>query len=545
MNRTNYKFDQFGQPVKQSDISKLNEPQTAHLASLHRTFATHPTRGLTPSRLHSILESAEQGDILSQHDLFCDMEEKDGHIMAEMSKRRRALLGLEWSIIPPRNPSADEERLAEEVKEWLQDIPDIEDVVLDMADGIGHGFANLEMEWDFYGKIRLPSDIEHRPQSWFQLDRKTRTQLLLRDDTPEGEALQPFTWICHTHRARSGYLTRAGLHRTLAWPYLFKNYSVMDLAELLEIYGLPLRLGKYQTNATPEEKATLMRAVVGMGHNAAGIIPEGMLIEFQQAATGSQEPFEAMIGWCERTQSKVILGATLTSQTDSGSGAYALGSVHNEVRKDLRDSDCKQIAGTLSRDLIYPILALNGRIKDPRRLPKFKFETDDPEDLDAKVNRDKTIYDMGFEPTEEYISETYGEGWVKRAPSEPAMPPADSQEEAAAKAKAEAPDLVDTYTRQLQDATSPAIEQIVNQVRQLLDEAETLEEVQDRLLDLYSHLAPDELADVMQLGLQVWGTRWSLLNQQMVSGRKRRSYMEMPQFNGLMTPFQPYKRYMN
>src|SRR5699024_8553941 len=120
----------------------------------------------------------------------------------------------------------------------------------------------------------------------------------------------------------------------LAWPFLFKNYSVRDLAEFLEIYGLPMRLGTYPPGASDREKATLMRAVASIGHAAAGIIPEGMAIEFQEAATGASDPYVAMLDWCERTQSKIILGATLTSQADRGSNTNALGQVHNELRRD-------------------------------------------------------------------------------------------------------------------------------------------------------------------------------------------------------------------
>ncbi|MCS8315732.1 DUF935 domain-containing protein, partial [Pseudomonas aeruginosa] len=69
----------------------LKEAQTAHLTSLHQEVAGHPSRGLTPSKLASLLDSAEQGDIVAQYELFEDMEEKDGHIHAEMSKRRRAV----------------------------------------------------------------------------------------------------------------------------------------------------------------------------------------------------------------------------------------------------------------------------------------------------------------------------------------------------------------------------------------------------------------------------------------------------------------------
>lgn len=368
-----------GNPI---DTGKLKEQQSARVGHLHSEFATHPSRGLTPAKLARIMESAEQGDVRAQHDLFMDMEEKDGHIYAEMSKRKRALLTGSWDIAPPRNPTAREKKTAAALKELLLDVSNLEDVMLDCLDAIGHGFACLEYEWQRLGSNWLPKEIYHRPQSWFMTDRATRTQIRLRDLSLDGAALQPFGWITHVHKAKSGYLSRAGLHRVLAWPFLFKNYSVRDLAEFLEIYGLPLRLGTYPSGSSEDEKNTLLQAVMQIGHDAAGIIPEGMSIDFKEAAKGQHDPFQAMMDWCERTQSKAILGGTLTSQADGKSSTNALGNVHNEVRHDLMVSDALQLAGTLTRDLVYPLLTLNiGGIDDIRRCPRFIFDLREPEDL--------------------------------------------------------------------------------------------------------------------------------------------------------------------
>lgn len=368
-----------GNPIRSAD---LKEPQTARVGSLHQEFASHPSRGLTPVRLARILEGAEQGDIRAQHDLFMDMEEKDGHILAEMGKRKRALLTLDWDIIPPRAASAAEKKLAGYAKELIQDTPNFEDVILDALDAIGHGFSCQEIEWERLGNEWLPKSLTHRPQSWFTTDRATRTKIRLRDMSLDGQELIPFGWISHIHKAKSGYLSRAGLHRVLAWPYLFKNYAVGDLAEFLEIYGLPLRLGTYPGGSSEDEKSTLLRAVMSIGHDAAGIIPEGMAIDFKEAAKGASDPFEFMVAWCERTQSKAILGGTLTSQADGKSSTNALGNVHNEVRHDLMVADAIQLAGTFTRDLVYPLLALNkGGVEDRRRLPRFIFRVEETEDI--------------------------------------------------------------------------------------------------------------------------------------------------------------------
>ena len=223
-------LDQYGKPIQRE---VLEEPQTARVGWVTREFAEHPSRGLTPQKLHHILEDAEQGHLAAQADLFTDMEEKDGHIFAEMSKRKRALLTLDWSIEPPRNASATEKKQAAQLLEWLKDMPDWDDFLLDCLDGIGHGFSAMEIEWQRLGTDWLTKSLTHRPQRWFQTVPHDGNALRLRDGSVDGAEPWKFGWVIHKHKAKSGYLTRSGLHRVLAWPYLFKNYSVRDLAEFL------------------------------------------------------------------------------------------------------------------------------------------------------------------------------------------------------------------------------------------------------------------------------------------------------------------------
>lgn len=396
-------LDQFGRPIEQRALS---EPQTANLGQLHQEFAGHPSRGLTPAKLARILAAAEEGDLIAQFDLFDDMQEKDAHIYAEMSKRHRALLGLDWDIVPPRNASAAEAKTAEWAKELLLDTIDMQDLLLDMADAIGKGFAALEIEWTREGKEWLPKCLSHRPQRWFVPDRETRSEIRLRDNSPDGAPLNPFGWLLHVHKAKPGYIARSGLHRVLSWPYLFKNYSVRDLAEFLEIYGLPLRLGKYAPGASKEEKATLLRAVTQIGHAAAGIIPEGMSIDFEAAASGQHDPFQAMMDWAEKSESKAILGGTLTTQADGKSSTNALGNVHNEMRHDLLVADANQMGTTITRDLVYPILALNGRGPDSlRRCPRFVFDTGEPEDLGLYAEAVPKLVSVGVRIPERWAHE--------------------------------------------------------------------------------------------------------------------------------------------
>lgn len=517
-----------GNPIR---TGELKEPQTARLSALHLQFAEHPAHNITPRRLVSVLSEAEQGDMTAQCDLWEDMEDRDGHLLAEIGKRKRALLTLPWSIEPPRNATATEKKAAAYVTELIQDMPDFEDVLLDMGDAIGKAFSCQEIEWRLDGREWLPAEIIHRPQRWFMLDREQRRQLRLRDNSPNGQALRPFGWIVHTHKAKSGYLDRAALYRTLTWPFVFKWYGVRDLAEFLEIYGLPVRIGTFPGGANDAEKSTLLRALAGIGHNAAGIIPEGMMIEFKEAAKGTHDPFVAMWDFCERTQSKAILGGTLTSQADGKTSTNALGNVHNEVRHDLLVSDAIQFGGTLTRDLVYPLLVLNGYPVDSlRRCPRLVFDTSEPEDLQLLADALPKLAAAGARIPVSYVQAKLkipepkdGEEVLRGPAAEPApggepdeeedpeAPPADKPKQpkpataANRRGAGDEPDAADALLPGLEAAAQPAVDAWLARVEQLLADNPQVSptEIQERLLALYGDLPTEQLVEVMAQGYAI------------------------------------------
>lgn len=499
--RTSQILDADGKPIQVKEA--LSEEQTSKLGFISKEFENHPSGGLTPGKLANILRAAEQGNLTEQFDLYEDMEEKDGHLFAEMSKRKRALLGVPWDIVAPRNADKKEEAIAEQVKEWLLDMDDFEDYLFDIADAIGKGISMLEITWRELSGVMLPK-LEHQPARYFTVDKDDRNKILLRNNTGNGDELWSFGWVSHIHKAKSGTIARGGLHRILAWPYLFKNYSIRDLAEFLEIYGIPMRVGTYPSGASDAEKNTLLRAVIGIGHSAAGIMPEGMQIDFKEAAKGQSDPYQFMINWCESVQSKAILGGTLTSTAQNTGLGSNLGDIHNEVRHDLLISDARQIAGTLTRDLLWPIIALNIPGVDPSRAPRFKFITDEGEELNERADRDKKLFEMGFRLTEEKVVEIYGEGYELITAAPPQSNDTVDKSTAATVAAAKAGDSqtqLDGVVDNLAKETQSPIDQFYSRIKQLLNDVQSLEEFQDRMVEAFAYLEPEQLADVIQMGL--------------------------------------------
>lgn len=396
-------LDHNGQPISSTDLRRelraSSEPQTASLAHIRTEHEAHPARGLTPARLHNILQAGERGDWLDQLDLADDIEERDGHCFAELDKRAGAVASLEINVTEPPNASAAEKALTERVREWLEGIADFEDVVREMMSGVLRAFSAHELVWqpttDSTGATVLLPTLTHRPHRWFAVDTAERNTLALRRPNGGTEALQPLSWLIHRHKTRNGYLARAGLVRVLAWPYLYKNFAVRDLAEFLEIYGLPMRLGKYPSGASDTEKRTLLRAVSEIGHNAAGIIPQGMVVDFMEAAKGTEAPFDSMQNRMEAIQSKVILGQTLSS-SEGQHGTQALGQVHEGVRMDIRNSDARQVEATLNAQVISRLCLINVPGADPKRLPRLQINTTEPEDLEAFAKNLPPLVNMGL-----------------------------------------------------------------------------------------------------------------------------------------------------
>lgn len=516
----NFMYDALGNRV---DAKALKEPQTAAIATLHREFDKHPTRGLTPAALAQILERAEQGDLTAQSELFQDMEERDCHIQSELGKRKMAVTQLDWSLVALEDGTDAETKAVKDLESRIRDLIDPDDLFFDCLDAIGHGYSCLELEWKKGGNGWFPN-IQHRPPTWFTIDPKQRNELRLRDNaSPYGQALMPFGWITHVHKSRSGWLPRIGLHRALAWPYLFKQYSVRDLAELLEIYGLPIRLGKYPVGATKEDKATLMQAVLAIGHHAGGIIPQGMEMDFITAtSSGSSDPFKALIDWCESSQSKAILGGTLTSQTGAN-GNRALGDIHNEVRLDIRNSDARQLGVTLSRFLLYPLCVLNGLVAEDR-CPDWVFDTQEPDDLGMYSDAIPKLVAVGLKIPAKYIygklkiPEPEGDEAVLEAPAAPAMPagmpngaPQDTQgalppkppktaaTSAASPADDPDPSPVTLYTEQLAADNADHLKAMLDTIHQAALTAPSLEALRDQLLVMYGDLPSEQLTEAMAI----------------------------------------------
>lgn len=113
---------------------------------------------------------------------------------------------------------------------------------------------------------------------------------------------------------------RSGLARAVAWAWMFKAYTLRDWAIFAQTYGQPVRIGKFDSNASKEDRMTLWRAVANIAGDCAAIIPQGMSIDFVESGNvgAGSDLYERRADWFDRQTSKAVLGQTGTTDTKQG-----------------------------------------------------------------------------------------------------------------------------------------------------------------------------------------------------------------------------------
>ena len=519
-------LDQYGRPIKTGRLKR--EISSPSFASVRSILGSQQTRGITPQRLAAILREAENGNAEAYLDLAEDMEERDLHYLAVLSTRRRQVSQLTVTV-EPADESAEAEADAELVREWV-DRNELEDELFDLLDAVGKGFAVSEIIWEMSESQWMPLRLEYRLPRWFEFDRETGEELRLRDIGGELglTELEPAKFVVHRHAAKSGLPIRGGLARCAAWAWMFKNYTTRDWVRFVEAYGQPLRLGRYDKASTDDERGVLLRAVSNIAADAAAIVPMGMEIEFVTALPGATQSsfYSDLLNYLDAQLSKAVLGQTLTTDTsESGGGAYALGKVHDEVRHDIERSDARQLAATLNRDIVRPLILLNrGERKAFPRIVIGREEQSDPDmlseavsklvPLGLRVGQAEMLAKLGLTEPEE------GEEVLEK-PAPPPMPapgadpdedPEGDEEEdeppetarAAARRGRRGRDTIDRAVLGLladdgwEPMMEPIIEPVLAEARAALERGDSLEAFRDRLPALFAEMDDSRLVETLR-----------------------------------------------
>lgn len=384
-------LDQWGNPV--SALSLKQDAMGVTVTGIRDRFDDFIASGLNPVRMATILREAALGEMHDFLTLAEEMEERETQYASVMSTRKRAIQSIEVQV-EAASDDAEDVKIADAVREAIAEHPDVYDVIGDLLDALGKGYSVVEIKWDTQGRLWQPAGFEWHDPRLFQFDRETRKELRKRAlANYEGIPLEPYKFIRHIPRLKSGIPARNGLARLALWVFLLKSYSLKDWAAFLEVHGMPLRVGKFGPGASVDDKRVLLRAVRDLGADAAAIIPKEMEIEFVETKGFSEKPFEGFAVYLDKALSKAIIGQTMTAD-EGASGGLAQARVHETVRTDIKKADARQLEGALARDLVRPYVDLNF---GPRpRYPKLTIPVTEQEDIKTLSEALKNLIPVGL-----------------------------------------------------------------------------------------------------------------------------------------------------
>ncbi|WP_448660314.1 DUF935 domain-containing protein [Sphingomonas sp. CJ99] len=379
--------DTSGRPLRSATTILTTDIGGPTMAGVRSILSDHPAQGLDPARLTQILRAAETGDATAYLELAEEMEEKDLHYRSVLATRRLAVAQLPIRV-EAAGDSSEEEADALIIRNWLKRLT-LQAELFDILDAIGKGFSATEIIWSTSGGKWMPEKLKRRDPRFFEFDQLTGETLLLKGGI-EGHSgvpqpLPQWKFIVHEHGTKSGLTIRGGLARAAAWLYLFKNYTLKDWMTFLEVYGLPLRVGKYQNGTSEDDIRKLAQAVAQIGSDAGAVIPASMMIEFitSQGGAANPEMFQGLCTYADDQLSKAVLGQTSSSDAKAGGLGSGQANLHGEVRHDIEAFDAVTLSATLTRDLAVPMVMFNRGMRD--RYPLVLIGRADPVDVKAAL----------------------------------------------------------------------------------------------------------------------------------------------------------------
>lgn len=171
-----------------------------------------------------------------------------------------------------------------------------------------------------------------------------------------------------------------------------KNAGLDFWIRFLERFGEPWAVAK-----TQDDPNTLALEVSNMLNGSTAVIDKDEEIELIQPSAKSD--FKELVEYCDSQINRFILGGNLTGEVTGGSLAAA--QAHNEIRSEIALSDERILCYVCNRVISY-FKTLNGISEE---ITFSLFNEDEPKNELAA--RDKIIYEMGYQPTQEYIEKTY------------------------------------------------------------------------------------------------------------------------------------------
>jgi phage gp29-like protein len=491
------------------EITKKTKVTTDEIATIEKDidmFAGWIKRLENPD---PVLRSEAAGRGLRLYDEI----ERDAHAGSVLQQRAMAVVGKEWEIIPAKSarklgrPSSttQEQVIADFVSQTLLDC-NFDQARQELLKAILYGHYEAEIIWKAVGgSLRIKKLIGKHPRRFvFTPGRELR--LLTLQNMIDGEALPERKFITFTYSDSDNPYGK-GLGQSLWWPVWFKKHGIKFWMVFLEKFGMPTTVGKYPSGTLDAAKKTLLNAIEAIQTDTGITMPDNMSVEFLEASRTGSVTHEQLCEYMDKQISKRVLGQTAT--TEGTAGKLGNEETQGETKQELTEADADLLDACLNDTLIKWIVDYN--FPDVKAYPQIKTFANANADLAGRVAVDKTlVVDIGLPVGKAYFYETYGipqpadgEDLVNVPPRTQPIGGWGSQT-AFTEELALSQDAADVIAAKTAQQGLQATDEIyMVPLKKLVSQAQSLDELRDRIADLWGQMEPESLGTIMARGLML------------------------------------------
>lgn len=344
----------------------------------------------TPTLLRSVLANADGGHMRQLGEL-CDALLGDDRIEGVFETRIGGLLGL----TPTFEASGDGRRRNRAVRaleadeDWWEIAPE-EELFQVLTFGRLAGFGPYQHVYTKHRGRVIPSIRFWHPGNlrWDARLGQWFTRIATSGLDAGGEV--PFTpgdgqWGLYTPYGAHRPWAR-GLWRGLSRFWLLKSYAIDDFARLGESASKLVATAPEKANR--EQRKELANDLHGLGRDAAVVLPNGFDMKLVEASAATKDIYDKQINLANTAFAVNVLGQNLTTEVKEGS--FAAATVHGRVENQRLKSDAQTWATAAHDQTLEWWSEFN--FGDRKLAPWPIYPTDPPEDGAQTV---KTWVDFG------------------------------------------------------------------------------------------------------------------------------------------------------
>lgn len=371
---------------------------------------------ITFPRLTAILQNADRGYTEEWGELSRRMLRTDSHLASVYETRLVGVAGSRWEIDPGIGGDATiAKRAADDCREMLEGITSIvdddradgqlggvEQFFTALLDGIGVGYAVVEIVWGVRGGRVIPSELYWIHPRRFRFDNHYRIYLYddgragayappdqrIRDAGAIGMKLSADKYIVHIPRTLLDYAPMSGLLMQVARQWWVKQWATKYALTGAEFAANGRAIGRVPQAASDAAMTKLRQELEQLSTDGVIVIRgDDVSITFQTPLSeGSVRTWGDLIDRMAADQSKGIIGSTINVEVGEGGGNRALGeSQFDTTTLPRAQRDGRSLWGTIERDFFRPFLKFNlrryGGVMPP--IPRGRFVLDeDPVEVD-------------------------------------------------------------------------------------------------------------------------------------------------------------------